>query len=426
MSGAGLDVRTVPIAKVQPWKDNPRAIKRSDYDRLKRQVIELGMYKPLVATSDGNGGYVVIGGNMRLRVLKDIGATDVAITLVKAPTDDLKLKYALSDNDPAGAWDEQLLAELAYKTKDTLGDLGLFKLNLAPPVNLGRVLDSFGPSEDPLEDKVPQADPEPITRPGDAFTLGRHRVVCGDAGKLDDLERLLQGQKADMVFTDPPGDNPLGEAGAVDLVEAWTGAIQRGLKKGGVFYVCTHYGALPAFLYAIKKTGLTLSNVIVWIRASAPQSRTDYRPKHDTVLRGSNRARRGQPVMYGWNGGRHYFLDATHGADVWEAGAKSAGSALHPEQKPLALVQRAIKNSSRPGELVLDLFGGSGTTLIAAEREGRTARVLEIDPVNVDIMIRRYAALGGQTEKDVRATREPALPAKDGAALRPRKKGRGR
>lgn len=425
MKAASLEIRTVPISKVQPWKDNPRTIKRGDYDRLKRQVLELGPYKPLVVTSDGKGGWVVVGGNMRLRVLRDTGAAEVAVAVVNAPTDALKLKYALSDNDPAGAWDDQALAELAYKTRDGLGDLGLFKLDLAAPVSLNRVLDAFGPSQDPLEDTVPQPEVEAITRRGDAFTLGRHRVLCGDAGQPDDLERLLQGKKADLIFTDPPRNDTLGEDGAITAIEAWAGEFHRRLKPGGVFYVCVQYGTLPVFLYALKKADMTLSNVIVWIRPGAPKSRTDYRTKHNLVLRGSSRARRGQPILYGWNGGRHYFLEANVEADVWEANARPSGTALHPGQKPLALVQRAIKNSSRSGEVVLDPFGGSGTTMIAAEREGRAARILEIDPLAVDVMIRRYAALGGLTEKDIRATIEPA-PRSGGAAALRRGRGRGR
>jgi DNA modification methylase len=397
---------------------------------LKKQIIELGFYKPLVATHE-NHGYIVIGGNARLRVLKEIGAREIELSLVYAPTDELKLKYALSDNDRASAWDDQALAELAYKTKDKIGDLEMFRLDLAASTPIGRVLDAFGPSQDPEEDQIPKPEQKAISKPGDLFTLGRHRLLCGDATNQAAFDRLLDGKKIDLVFTDPPYNvayqgtkyapilnDDLSEEGFIQFVEAWMDCIKRNMKQGGVFYICSGYSSYPAFVYAIKKSGMIFAGPIVWVKNNTSLGWNDYRHKHEMVLKGSNKAKRAQPILYGWNGGRHYFFESRFETDVWEMNRRASTTMLHPTQKPLALMQRAIKNSSRPGELVLDPFAGSGGTLIAAEREGRTAQVIEIDPVYVDVIIRRFAALGGPDEDEIRATRQPGPEGRPGKAPR--------
>jgi DNA modification methylase len=430
----------VPIDQVKTWKDNPRTIKKGDYERLKKQILELGFYKPLVATREGRN-YIVIGGNMRLRVLKEIGANEVEISIVDAPTDDVKLKYTLSDNDRAGAWDDQALAEMAYKTKDRIGDLEMFKIDLAAPLPISRVLDAFGPSQDPEEDQVPKPEPKAISCPGDLFTLGRHRLLCGDATNQAAYDRLLNGKKADLIFTDPPYNvayqgtkfapilnDDLSEEGFISFVEVWMERLKCNTKQGGVFYICSGYSSYPAFIYTIKKTGMTFAGPIVWVKNNTSLGWNDYRHKHEMVLKGTTtKAKKAVPILYGWNGGRHYFFESRFEADVWEMNRRASTTMLHPTQKPLGLIQRAIKNSSRPGELVLDSFAGSGSTLIAAEREGRTARLMELDPVYVDVIIRRFAALGGPDEDEIRATREPAPGGKPGKGpVRPRLRAGGR
>ncbi len=140
----------------------------------------------------------------------------------------------------------------------------------------------------------------------------------------------------------------------------------------------------------------------------------DYKKKHEMILKAKKEKRRATPIMYGWNGGRHYFLEDRFEADVWEIKRRPGSTMLHPTQKPLAMICRAIRNSSRAGEIVLDPFGGSGSTLIAAEREGRKARVIELDPKYVDVIIRRYAAFTETPEAEIRATRRRINPDVDG------------
>lgn len=417
-----MQIITVPIEKVRAWKDNPRIIKKKDFERLLEQIRRLGQYKPLIATAE-NGGYIVVGGNMRLAALQKLGETEVGLSIVEAKDDDTKLLYALSDNDRAGSWDDEALAELTFRAKDTIGDIGIFKVDVAPPLPIDRILDSYGPSIDVSEDYTPLEEKRAIAKPGDVYTLGPHRLICGDATSQNDLDRLLQGKKADLVFTDPPGgiamkgtkyapilNDDLTEEGFFSFLEAWVDRIKRNLKAGGAFYICANFQNYPAIIYTMKKKGLVYGTTIAWIKGAPAPSQGDYKPRVEIVIKGKRPAKKVEPILYGWNGGRHYFFEHKSEADFWEVPTRSTATRSHPDQKPLALIQRAIKNSSRPGELVLDPFAGSGSTLIAAEREGRVATLAEIDPVYVDVIIRRYAGLGGPTEDEIRETREPGKP----------------
>ncbi len=422
----------VPIDLVHVWKENPRIVKKGDYERLKAQILEFGFYKALVATQDldNPGHYIVLGGNTRLRALKDLGWTEVGLSIVDAPTEDMRLKYNLSDNDEVGAWDDQALAEITFRTKDRLHNLDIFKIDVGQKIPMPRLLDHFGPSEASDEDMIPDAPQTPITRPGQLFTLGPHTLLCGDATNPQHYARLLNGQPADLIFTDPPynmnyrshklggieNDNMAEEAFA-DFAERFWDRFKENLKEGGVFYVCSGYGSLPPFLYALKKTGLIHAGTIVWVKPAGGLGWQDYRRQHELVIQGTKKGKRAQPILYGWREGQRYFADTREETDVWEVGRRAGATMLHPTQKPLALVQRAIKNSSRPGELVLDPFAGSGSTLIAADREGRKAALIELDPVYCDVIIRRWAAQGAQGEAEIRGT---CVEAQDSGGFRPK------
>ena len=193
-----MNIERVPISKVVPWEKNPRGIKTKDFDRLKKQILKLGTYKPLLAYRE-NGGYVVLGGNMRIRAYKELGIQEVDISVIDAPTEAKKIEYALSDNDRVGYYEEEALAELIYPhIKDI--DLGEFKVDIGEPIDLKQVVERYGPDIDDGADEVPEVDDTPVvTRTGDLFTLGRHRVMCGDSTKAEDVARLMRGEKADMV-----------------------------------------------------------------------------------------------------------------------------------------------------------------------------------------------------------------------------------
>lgn len=415
-----MNIKKVPISDVVPWAKNPKNIRTKDFERLKKQIQELGIYKPLICTPE-NGKYVTLGGNQRLKALQVLKHQDVEISIVAAPDDATKIKYALSDNDRAGEYDDQALAELIYAAKDKISP-DLFRIDLGNTLSVEEVLNQFGPKiEAGEEDVVPEPQKEAKAKTGELYELGPHRLLCGDATEPKNYEALMDGKLADIVFTDPPynvaygddgsqkfgpimGDN-MSEEQFVEFVLTFITRMKEHTKCGGAFYICSGYSSYPTFVYALKVTGLTFSCPIIWVKNNTSMGWGDYRHKHEMVLRARRGNKKAQPILYGWNKGRHYFMDHKFEADVWEIARRGSQTMLHPTQKPLGLIQRALRNSSRPKEIVLDPFAGSGSTIVAAEREGRIAYAMDLDPIYIDVTIRRYAALGAQTEKEIRATK---------------------
>jgi DNA modification methylase len=254
-----------------------------------------------------------------------------------------------------------------------------------------------------------------VSRPGDIWVLGDHRLICGDSTKRETYERLLSGETVDMVFTDPPynvnyantpkdkmrgknrpimNDN-LGDGFYQFLIDAFTPMVE---ASRGAIYIAMSSSELDTLQAAFRKAGGKWSTFIIWAKNTFTLGRADYQRQYE-------------PILYGWkDGGKHYWCGARDQGDVWQI-AKPRANDLHPTMKPVELVERAIKNSSRPGEVVMDPFGGSGTTLIAAERMARGARLIEIDPKYVDVIVARWqdytgnmAALDGEnrTFNDIR------------------------
>ncbi len=426
---ADLEEAVVPFADVKPWAKNPRQVKKKDYDRLRAQVLELGIYKRLLVVPDPDlygfdfhgkaDKFIIAGGNTRFRVIFDLGHSEVAIT-IRRPKDEAELlKLAMSDNDHVGEWDEQSLAEQIYKVRDSI-KLADYKIDIAKPVGLESLLTSFGPDLDATpEDTVPDPEPQTDTQLGDIFNLGPHRLLCGDATAAWAYQALLGDERAGLVFTDPPynvaykgqkfgeimNDDMAPEA-FIDFSVAFMQRLHEFSREGAALYICSGYSSYPPFLYALKKAGMTFSCPIIWVKDNPTMGWEDYKKQHEMVLKARREKKRtATPILYAWNKGRHYFAADRFEADVWIMKKRAGETMLHPTQKPLSLVQRAIRNSSVKEDLVLDPFVGSGTTIIAAEREGRTARAMDLDPFNIDTTIRRYAALGGPGVKEIRATR---------------------
>ena len=412
-----MEIKKVPIDQVENWKKNPRNTKIKDFNRLKSQITLLGIYKPLLCFPEGKK-YITLGGNTRLRALLELGHTEVDISIVHPKDEAEKLMYALSDNDRISEYDDQGLAELSFEHKDRM-PFEVFRFDMGHTISVEHLLNQYGPSGGGVEeDTVPKAEAAPETELGDIYQLGPHRLLCGDSTQPDYYEALLEGAKADLVFCDPPYNvdyegtkfkkimNDNMEAGEfINFTTQFMSRLAENTKKGGVFYICSGYSSYPAFVYGIKFAGMNYSGPIIWVKNQTSMGWEDYKKKHEMILKAKNGAKKATPILYGWNGGAHYFAKDKVEADVWEAPRRASATMLHPTQKPLDIVQRAIRNSSRPNEMVLDPFGGSGTTLIAADREGRTARLIEMDPIFCDVIIRRYAALGAFTEEEIRATK---------------------
>lgn len=307
--------KQVPIETVQNWDKNPRKIMKDDFARLKKQIIKFKQYKPLVCYQE-NGNLVTIGGNMRIRALKELGYKDVWITVAKFDDEQEKIEVALSDNDRAGSYDEDALAELVYPFKELM-PLEDYKVDLSPAtIDLRDVLSSVtGDDEDNFDvEKALDQIKEPKSKRGDIFLLGSHRLMCGSATDKADVEKLMEGGKADMVFTDPPynvdykgtkhdkimGDNQTEEE-FVEFTLAFIERMKEAMKPGGTFYICSGYSSYPIFLYAIKTQGLDFSTPIIWVKNNTSLGWGDYRHKHEMVLKAkkTRSQKKAQPILSG-------------------------------------------------------------------------------------------------------------------------------
>lgn len=405
------DKKFLKLSDLRNWDKNPRAIKKEDFERLKKQIKELGQYKPLLVTPDGE----VLGGNMRLRAYKELGIEDVWVSIVEPKTDADKVKYALSDNDRAGYYVEQDLAELIqeYGLEINLED---YKVDLGNALTLAELLNQFAP--DIKEDEPPPIpEGEPESKLGEVYHLGKHRLMCGDATKIEDVEKLMGGQKADMVFTDPPyGMNFTGSvhADGTKSFNAKHGAIKNDddpaflasfipsikLFNKGAFYIFYYRLKVDLLMNSLKQNGLEWRNLIFWKKNNFTLSNSDYKSQYEPIVFGW--ADDAEPIIYGWSD-EHQFYGSKGERDVWELPSvweidRTKRNSDHPTMKPQALCARGILNSSKQGQIVLDLFGGSGSTLIACEQLGRNCYMMELDPKYCDVIRKRYVNYREKTD----------------------------
>ena len=377
-------METRQISQLKNWDKNPRGIKKDDFERLKSQIKELGIYKPFLITEDN----IVLGGNMRLKACVDLGIKEAPVTVVKAPTDELKIKYALSDNDRAGYYEEDQLAELILSVPDL--QLTDYKLDLGQLTTVQDLLSKFAP-DNIEEDESPEvSDEPPDSKLGEVYQLGRHRLMCGDSTKIEDVEKLMDGKKADMVFTDPPyniayeGGSKKREMIKNDIVDDFYtflfdvySRMFENTKGGASFYVTHADSERVNFTKAFIDAGGYLSSIIIWVKDNATFGRQDYFWRHE-------------PILYGWNSkGSHKWQGDNKQDTIWNI-KRPSRSDEHPTMKPIELIVKALKNSSKSDDLILDLFGGSGSTLIACEQTDRTCYMMELDCRYIDVIRKRY------------------------------------
>ena len=428
----------LPISKLEPNKGqlegvptNPRSIDVAKYKKLKASIEEnpemLSLREVLVYQHGDK--YVIIGGNMRYRALKELGYKEAVCKVIpQGATAEQLRAIAIKDNNNFGEWDFEALANLW-----NVEELDRWGVDL-PPVD-GDVKedeakeDNFNPST---------VSGKPKSREGDIFKLGRHRLICGDSTAPQVLQILMGDQKADLLLTDPPYNvdyssknealnaadkgnrvqkdiaNDKMDGGAFqDFLCKAFGNANTYLKPGGAFYIW-HAGTEGLnFKLAVQETGWELKQILIWVKNNIVLGRQDYQWKHE-------------PCLYGWKpGASHYFVARRDLITITEDEAldlnaltkqelkdlltkvlslpttdihedKPLRSADHPTMKPLKLMGRLIKNSTRPSEVVLDLFGGSGSTMMAAEQLGRSCYMVELDPCYIDVICKRYEELTGE------------------------------
>jgi len=386
---SALQSLAVPLSTVELHPRNPRL---GDVEAVAASLRRFGQQKPIVVQR--STGYVVAGNHI-VRAAQSLGWTEIAANVIELD-DATATAYMLADNRTSdlGGYDDALLAAILAETAaaDNLAATGYNADDVAALVA------AAGLAETRDLDACPDlpAPADVYVRPGELFQLGRHRLLVGDATSAGDVDRLVGGATLDLVVTDPPygvsytgrtrqaltiANDDLGEAGTRQIVAEALRAAP--LRPGGAFYVFAPGGALHlAFLLAVGDAGLAVHQTLVWVKDRFVLGHADYHARHE-------------PILYGWRpGAAHHFVSDRTQDTVWEV-PRPTRSAEHPTMKPVALIELAIRNSSRPGETVYDAFTGSGTTVIAAEITGRTAFGMEIDPAYAQVALERWTALTG-------------------------------
>lgn len=387
-SSADYAVEMMPIDRLIPYANNPRRNEHA-VAKVAGSIKEFGFRSPITVDKD----MVIVAGHTRVLAAKELGIKMVPVHVMTVSAARIRA-YRLADNRTAqeAEWDEEKLAIELAGLRDEDFDLDATGFDPDEIADLLDALTEEGLTED---DAVPEAQAEAITKPGDIWVCGNHRLLCGDATMLDDIEKLMDGQLADMVFTDPPynvdyvgktkksltikNDN-LGGNFYQLLFDSISNML---MVCKGALYICMSTRELHTLHNAFTAAGGKWSDFLIWA-------------KNAFTLGGSDYQRQYEPILYGWKDGtKHYWCGARDQGDVLYFNRPTTND-LHPTMKPVALVERTIENSSKGRDIVLDCFGGSGTTMIAAEKTGRAARLLEIDPIYCDVIVRRWQEFTGK------------------------------
>lgn len=396
-----LTVEQVAIDQLRADPANPRRISDEELDALERSIREFGFVQPVLARKEDG---TVIGGHQRLVAARRLGLTIVPVTYLDLSVEQARL-LNLALNKISGSWDEQLLARLLAELQDSSEiDLSLSGFGEDEIRDLLRSLETREKRERPesfdLDAALEEATRSPRTRLRECWALGEHRLLVGDATKAEDLERVLAGRRAGMAFTDPPYNVSLGDHGghqrgsrrrriandSMDpiawetFVRAWGRTLLASVE--GAIYCCMSSKEMPLVSRVLAEEGGHWSDTLIWVKDRFVLGRADYQRSYE-------------PIWYGWReGASHHWCGDRDQGDIWEI-ARPSDAPLHPTMKPLALMERAISNSSAAGDLVLDPFLGSGSTLIACERTGRVCAGIELDPVYADVVLARWERFSG-------------------------------
>lgn len=372
-----LNVIHLKVSDLIAYENNPR--KNDDaVDAVASSIKSFGFKVPVIVDSNN----VIIAGHTRVKACKKLGITEVPCVIADDLTEDQIKAFRLADNKTSelAEWD---LDKLSEELKFIEMDMSQFGFeDLEQELDREVLEDEFDENEAVSEN--------PYSRKGDIFILGNHKLMCGDSTINDDVKKLVDGKQVDMIFTDPPynvdyegstgmkiqNDKQKDEDFYNFLSSAFNNMFEC-VKPGGVIYCCHADTEGLNFRTTFKNAGFKLAECLIWVKNSLVLGRQDYHWRHE-------------PILYGWKeGAGHYFVDDRTQDTIWEYNKPKANN-LHPTMKPLELVGKAIKNSSKRNESVLDLFGGSGSTLIACEQIQRNAFLMELDERYVDVIVKRY------------------------------------
>ncbi len=376
-----------------PYARNSRTHSDAQVAQIAASVREFGWTNPVLV--DGENG--IIAGHGRVLAARKLGMEEVPCIELAGLSDTQRRAYIIADNKLAlnAGWDDELLAiEFAE-----LADAGFD--NLLTGFTQDEI-DALTPEQIPEgltdEDAVPEVQAEPVSKLGDVWLLGKHRVMCGDSTSIDSVERLMAGQLADQLLTDPPyniayeggskkreqikNDEMASDAFRQFLRDAFVAATTV-MKAGAVFYIWHADTEGYNFRGACMDAGLQVRQTLIWNKDNSAFGRQDYHWKHE-------------PCLYGWKDGAAHLWAADRKQTTVIACKRPSKSDLHPTMKPVELMEYQIENNTKGSDAVLDLFGGSGSTLIACEKTGRHARLMELDPKYVDVIVRRWCEFTGK------------------------------
>ena len=398
-----LAVEQIPIESLCPNDENPRNNDEA-VNSVARSIQEFGFNSPIITDADLN----IAAGHTRLKAAKQLGMNKVPVIRVPGLVGSMFTGYTIADNQTAtiATWDSDLLHQLVSELNlDVEFDLSALGFD---DTELTKILDLNYMDEEELADEAPPLPEVPTARPGDLWLLGDHRLLCGDATKSEDLQKLMAGQSIDCLVTDPPygvnyhsrgqkreqwgtiQNDDLDAASLETFLRTVFKNVATVCREGATAY-CFHgismAGIRIAFERAFIAAKFRLSSTIVWVKQSASMGWSDYREQHEAML-------------YGWIGDGHRRIKDRTQTTVWQIDRE--GDSQHPTQKPVALISRALRNSTVRGDCVLDPFIGSGTTLIACEQLGRRCFAMEIEPKYCDVVVERWEKYTGKKAELVR------------------------
>jgi DNA modification methylase len=430
-----MNIEIRPIDSIKPFENNPR-LNDAGVDAVAASIKEFGFRQPIVVDEQN----VIIVGHTRYKAALKLGLTDVPVHVAVGLSPAKARAYRIADNQTAtlSQWDQDKLPlelmelhKLDYDLSFTGFSADELLRLLEPPPGAGQT--------DP--DAIPEPPDEATTQPGELWQLGSHRLFCGDSSNPADVDRLLNGAKVHLVNTDPPynvkveprsnnaiaaglssfkglnhhqgldlarhpekakptqrklrpKDRPLAndfvsEEAFQQMLHSWFGNIARVLQPGRAFYIWGGYANVANYPPVLKASELYFSQSIIWDKQHPVLTRKDFMGAHEWCF-------------YGWReGAAHQFYGPNNATDLWYVKKVNPQSMIHLTEKPVELATRAIEYSSKRGENVLDLFGGSGSTLIAAEQTARRAHLMELDPLYCDVIIRRFEEFSGKKAERV-------------------------
>ncbi len=439
------------LSEIKPYEQNPRHNDEA-VDTVAASIAQFGFRQPIVVDKE----FVIVVGHTRWKAAQKLGLTKVPVHVARELTEDQARAYRIADNQSANlsTWDFDLLSAEILNLQNNEFDIDLLGFSAEELARISCGQTTEGQCD---EDDIPLPPDEAITQSGDLWILGNHRLLCGDSSSIADVDRLLDGAAIHLVNTDPPynvkveprsnnaiaaglssfagnshhqgldlsrhpgkskptqkklraKDRPLANDFVTDeafnvLLDAWFGNMARVLLPGRSFYIWGGYANLGNYPPFLKSSGLYFSQGIVWDKQHPVLTRKDFMGAFEICF-------------YGWReGAAHKFFGPNNATDLWHVKKVNPQSMVHLTEKPVELAARAIQYSSLPADNVLDLFGGSGSTLIACEQTGRKAFLMELDELYCDVIVARYEQFTGKKARRVSTATAPKAKRKSGKAV---------